>query len=93
MNDYFQNNNAAEDENLKLQMKQIEESAKKYLTREALLRFGTLRIAHPEKAMQVAFAISQMAQSGLNRKVDDAMLKEILMHLQAERKETKIKWQ
>ena len=85
--------NAAENSELAQQIKQIEDLAKKYLTKEALLRFGNLKLAHQEKAIQAALAITQMVQSGFNEKVDDAMLKEILEQLQQEKKETTIKWQ
>ena len=81
-------------EQVKMQqeMTKIEESAKQLLTKDALSRYSNLKLAHPEKALQVAFAISQACKSGLNQKIDDASLKEILMQMQENKKETKIKW-
>ncbi|MBS3108818.1 hypothetical protein J4409_03010 [Candidatus Woesearchaeota archaeon] len=82
-------------EQVKLQQQatQIDALAKQYMTKEALLRYSNLKLAHPEKAFQVAFAILQAVDSGLNEKIDDNALKNILIQFQEDKKETKIKWQ
>lgn len=94
-NDYLTNetdNQYQEEIKLKKEIEKIETLAKQYMTREALSRFGNIKIAHPEKALQVAIAIVNAAKSGLKERIDDSMLKEILMQLSEEKRETKIKW-
>ena len=70
----------------------IEEFAKKWLTKEALVRFGSLKSAHPEKAVQVAIAIAQGVKSGQIRQlVDDGLLKAVLTQMEPEKKKTIIR--
>src|SRR3990167_8139612 len=80
-----------EEEALKNQIEQIEALAKQLLDKEALSRFGNIKIAHPEKAIQLASVLIQMARTGrLKEKLNDEQLKQILTMLQ-EKKEFTIK--
>ena len=80
-----------EEEALKNQVEQIEALAKQLLDKEALSRFGNIKIAHPEKAIQLASVLIQMARTGrLKEKLNDEQLKQILTMLQ-EKKEFTIK--
>ncbi len=75
-----------EEEALKNQIEQLEALAKQFLDKEALSRFGNLKIAHPEKAMHLASVIIQMAKTGrLKEKLNDGQLKEILLMLKEEK--------
>ncbi len=70
----------------------IEDFAKKWLTKEALVRFGSLKSAHPEKAVQVTIAIAQGVKSGQIRQlVDDDVLKQVLIQMEPEHKKTIIR--
>ena len=81
-----------EQQQLQQQVVQIEETAKQYMTKDALERFGNIKQAHPEKAVQVAIAIVQGVQSGqVHQKITGDMLKEMLMHLQPEKRKTLIR--
>ena len=80
-----------EEEALKNQVEQIEALAKQLLDKEALSRFGNIKIAHPEKAIQLASVLIQMARTGrLKEKLNDEQLKQILTMLQ-EKKDFTIK--
>jgi len=80
-----------EEEALKNQIEQIEALAKQLLDKEALSRFGNIKIAHPEKAIQLASVLIQMARTGrLKEKLNDEQLKQILTMLQ-EKKDFTIK--
>lgn len=77
---------------LKQQINQLESIGKQYLTKEAISRYGNLRLAHPEKAIQVMILIAQAVQAGqLREKIDDKQFKEFLRQLDGPRKEFKIK--
>ncbi len=72
-------------------MAQLEEGAKNWMLPEALSRYGNLKIAHPQKALQVAALIAQFVQQGkLNEAITDEQLKELLIYLD-ERKDMSIK--
>ena len=84
------NQGFSEEEALKNQIGQIESLAKQLLDKDALTRFGNLKVAHPEKAIQVASVILQLARANrIKEKLTDSQLKEILTHFQ-EKKEIRI---
>ncbi len=81
-------------ERLKLQeqIKVLEAAAKQWLSAEAIVRFGALKAAHPERALQVSALIAQLGQQGqLKEKLTDADLKALLVRLTPEKKETRIR--
>jgi len=80
-------------EQLKLQQQlaQLESSAKQYMTKEAIQRYGNLKVAHPQKALEVIMLLAQLIQNGqLKDKVDDYALKEFLLKTQQQKKEFKL---
>ena len=70
-------------------MAQLEGMVKPLLTKEALERYGTIKTAFPEKAIQVLVVIAQLAQSGRISTVDDALLKKLLIQLTPQQRETR----
>lgn len=46
------------------QLEAIEEAVKAHLTREALHRYGTLKLAHPETAARLVLAVAQAIETG-----------------------------
>lgn len=46
------------------QLEAIEEVVKAHLTREALQRYGTLKLAHPETATHFIMAVAQAIEAG-----------------------------
>jgi programmed cell death protein 5 len=76
------------------QLGAIEESVKARFTKEALERFGTLKLAHPEKAMQLIMAIAHAINQGkLTGMLGEDQMKEALKQLSVlsrNNRETKI---
>ena len=62
------------------------------LSKEALQRYGNLKAAHQEKAVQLLVILGQSIQQGhIKEKISDEKLKDILKQLQPEKKDFKIK--
>lgn len=76
---------------LQQQIEQLETIVRSYLTKEALERYGNLKAAHPEKAVQVLTIIGQALQTGqITGKIDDNTFKQLLQQLQQPKKEFKM---
>jgi len=74
------------------QVSQLETAAKLWMDAQAVSRYGNIKAAHPEKALQVAVLIAQFVQSGKIKKlITDEQLKELLIYLDEKKKETTIK--
>jgi len=73
------------------QIEQLESVIKQIFTKEALERYGNIKAAHPEKAVQVLVVSGQLIQERKIQKIDDNTLKEILKQLTPEQKDFKIK--
>lgn len=71
------------------QVEMLELAVKQKLTKEAVERYGNLKAAHPEKAVQLLAVLAQFMER--YEKIDDNMLKEVLMSMSPEKRETKIK--
>lgn len=84
-------NQMQEEQQMQQQVQQLEEIVKQVLTKEALERYGNLKTAYPDRAVQLIVILAQALQSGQITKVDDDMLKEILKKLTPKKKEFKIK--
>ncbi len=67
----------------------LETAIKQRLTREAVERYSNLKAAHPEKAIQLLTVLAQIAEQ--HGQISDDMLKEILMQMSPEKRETKIR--
>jgi len=80
-----------QEQQMQQQVEQLELIVKQAFTKEALERFGNLKSAHPEKAIQILVVLAQAIQSGQLQKIDDTTLKEILKKITPEKKEFKIK--
>lgn len=80
-----------EEEQMKQQIEQLEAIVKQALTKEALERYGNLKAAFPDKAVQLLVILTQALQSGQIKNIDDNTLKEILKKISPEKKDIKIK--
>ncbi len=77
---------------LQQQVQQLEAVVKQFLTKEALQRYGNLKAAHTKKAIQLLVVLSQLIQQGkIKDKIDDNLLKEVLMEITPKKKNFKIK--
>lgn len=72
----------SEEEEIQQQIAQLELLVKKVLTKKALERYGNLKTAHPDLAVQLLVLLGQAVQSGQIKTIDDEALKNLLMRLQ-----------
>jgi programmed cell death protein 5 len=83
---------AEEQAQIQQQIEYMESVVRQFLTKEALARYGNLKTAHQEKALQMLIVLFQAIQKGqIQAKIDDLMLKKILEQLSPKKKEIKIK--
>ena len=83
---------AQEQSQLQQQIGQIESTVRQFFTKEALARYGNLKAAHQEKALQLLLVLFQAIQKGqVQGKIEDSLLKKILEQLTPKKKEIKIK--
>ncbi len=76
---------------LQKQVEALETLIKKYLDKNAIARYGNIKAAHPEKAMQVLAVLAQLIQQGqIKQPISDDEFKALLMQLTQEKKQTKI---
>ena len=81
---------AQEEEQLQQQIQQIEMIVKQALTKDALERYGNLKVAYPDKVVQLLVILANAIQSGQISSIDDNTLKEVLKKLSPRKKEFKI---
>lgn len=83
---------AQEQAQIQQQIELMENAVKQLLTKEALARYGSLKTAHQEKALQLLVVLFQAMQKGqLKSKIDDSTLKNLLEQLTPQRKDIKIR--
>ncbi|MBS3126310.1 hypothetical protein J4453_02610 [Candidatus Woesearchaeota archaeon] len=70
-----------ERQQLEQQVQQLESMVKPIFTKEALSRYGTLKTAHPEKAIQLLVVLAQAIQQGQIKQVNDVQLKALLKQM------------
>ena len=76
---------------LQQQRDQLEAFARRFLTPEALSRYGNLKAVHAEKALQSLVLIAELVSEGkLRDQISDDAYKNILLHME-QRKENTIR--
>ena len=80
----------SEEAEIQQQIAQLEILVKGVLTKKALERYGNLKTAHPELAIQLLVLLGQAIQSGQIKTVDDNALKNLLMRLQPKKHKFKM---
>jgi len=68
-------------EDLATKITQLEQLVKPHLTKEALSRYGNVRVAHPQLCVQVLITLAQRVQK-TQQTIDDRTLKLVLLQLQ-----------
>ena len=82
---------AQEQTQVQQQIELMENVVKHALTKEALARYGNLKTAHQEKALQLLVILFQAIQKGqIQSKIDDSTLKKVLEQLTPKKREFKI---
>ncbi|MCS7134625.1 MAG: hypothetical protein NZ889_02090 [Candidatus Pacearchaeota archaeon] len=65
----------------------LEKIAKQFMTKEAIARYGNLKIAHPEIALKAISLIANAAQLGqIKDKITDEDFKTLLLEIQKGKK-------
>lgn len=73
------------------QIEHMESVARQFFTKDALARYGNLKSAHQEKALQLLIILFQAIQKGqIKGKIDDSTLKKILEQLTPKKRDIKI---
>ena len=80
----------SEEAQIQQQVEQLESVVKQRLTKKALERYGNLKTAHPELAVQLLILLSQAIQTNQIKTVDDDALKNLLMRLQPKKHKFKM---
>ena len=87
----FQSPEAQQEFALRQQLSQLEEGVKRHLSKDALSRYGTLKVAHPDNAIQLLLVLGRLIQAGrVAAEISDDQLKELLRQLPPQKRETKI---
>ncbi len=87
-----QSQQAQQQAQIQQQIAQMESVVRQFFTKEALARYGSLKAAHQEKAVQLLVVLFQAIQKGqVKGKVEDSLLKKILEQLTPKKREIKIK--
>ena len=74
------------------QIEAMENVVKSFLTKEALARYGSLKTAHQEKALQLLVILFQAIQKGqIKGKIDDSLLKRLLEQMTPQKRDIRIK--
>jgi len=80
----------SEETQIQQQVEQLESVVKQRLTKKALERYGNLKTAHPELAVQLLILLSQAIQTNQIKTIDDDALKNLLMRLQPKKHKFKM---
>jgi DNA-binding TFAR19-related protein (PDSD5 family) len=79
-----------EEQQLHEHMHTLEVAVKQNMSKEALERYGNIKAADQEKAMKLVMIFGQFMQAGKVQRIDDSLLKQILLQMQ-EKKEINIR--
>lgn len=83
---------AEQQSQIQQQIEHMESVARQFFTKDALARYGNLKSAHQEKALQLLIILFQAIQKGqIKGKIDDSTLKKILEQLTPKKRDIKIK--
>ena len=78
------------DQELQQQIESLDRIIRSKLTKEAYSRYSNIKIAHQDKAMQLLAVLGAFIQQNQVDKVDDALLKEIILKITPQKKEIRI---
>ncbi len=79
-----------EEQQARQQIGALEAFVKPKMAREALTRYGNVKAAHPEKAVQLLVVLARLIQAGRIDSVSDLQMKELLKKLSEPRSQGRI---
>ncbi len=83
---------ASEEEQLQQQIRRLEIMLKQWFTKKAWQRYNNLKLAYPQKAMQVIAIIASLLEQGqIKEKIDDERFKDLLKRITPKKRVSKIK--
>lgn len=85
-----QNNQTQQNAEIQQQVQALENFVKTKLTKEALVRYGNLKTAHPEKAIQLLALLGQALQTQNIQQINDEQLKDLLKRMEPAKRDFKI---
>ena len=80
-----------EEAQIQQQLQQIEAIVKQRMTKDALERYGNIKAADAERAMQLLVIFAQFLQAGKLNMIDDETLKQVLVKMVPKKREINIK--
>ena len=75
------NDSQSEEKRFQENIAAMESMIKPFFTKNALIRFGNIKTAHPEKATQVLMILAQALDAKKLGKINDSQLKELLKQM------------
>ncbi len=85
-----QQQNSSENYQFQQQIAQLESMVKNSFSKKALERYGNIKTAHPELAIQLITFLGQAISTGRIKQVDDEALKNLLKRIQPKKDKFKI---
>jgi len=87
-----QTQQASEQVQMQKQVELMENTVRQLFTKKALVRYGNLKAAHQEKAVQLLLVLFQAIQEGqIKSKIDNSTLKKLLEQLTPKKRDIKIR--
>lgn len=83
--------NTQEELQARQELEQLEQAVKQHMSKEALERYGNIKSASNDRALQLLLVLGQLLQSGRIKQVDDNTLKQILLQITSQKRDFKIK--
>lgn len=81
----------AEQAKVQQQINMLEQMVTSRLSKEALERYGNIKTAHPERAVQLLTILGQVIQEKNLERIEDEELKQLLQLMQSQTREINIK--
>ncbi|MBW2971014.1 hypothetical protein KY320_02535 [Candidatus Woesearchaeota archaeon] len=72
------------------QVEALEQLVRQVLTKDALLRYGNIKAADPDKAMQLLVILGRIMQTQKVQVITDAQLKQLLKQITPKKRDFKI---
>lgn len=85
-----QNNQFQQNADIQQQVQALENFVKSKFTKDALVRYGNLKTAHPEKAIQLLALLGQAFQTQNIQQINDEQLKDLLKRMEPAKRDFKI---
>jgi len=76
---------------MRQQLQQLENAIRQRMTKEAFERYGNIKSANPQFAVQILLVLSQYIEKTKRERIDDQEFKQLLKQMAPDRKNISIK--